>query len=95
MLLTGRCQVPVLYFGVQGLTFFNRGKQPIFSLVPRNSRQAGIKTRERGPDLQEKLTGIPESVQKFAVAEGMAGKLPASSIPILTLVLSTEQFSST
>ena len=74
-------QIEVLYFGVQGLTFFNRGKQPVFSLVARNSRQAGIKTRERGPDLQEKLPGIPESVKKFAAAEGLAGKLPPSSIP--------------
>lgn len=63
-------QIEVLYFVVQGLTFFNRGKQPVFSLVPRNSREAGIKTRERGPDLQEKLPGTPESAQKFAVADG-------------------------
>lgn len=49
-------------------------------MVLRNSRQAGIKTREKEPDLQEKLTGIPESVQKFAVGEGTAGKLPASFI---------------
>lgn len=74
-------QIEMLYFGVQGLTFFNRGKQPILSLVPRNSRQAGIKNRERGPDLQEKLPGIPESVQKFAAAEGLTGKLPPSSNP--------------
>lgn len=38
-------QIQMLYFAVQGLTFFNGGKQRIFSLVLRSSRQAGMKTR--------------------------------------------------
>lgn len=50
-------QIEVLYFGVQGLTYLKGEKSGgnCTSLVPRISREAGIKSRERGPGLKEKL----------------------------------------
>lgn len=41
---------------------FERGKEGenCTSLVPRIFRESGIKSRERGPDLKEKLLAIPK-----------------------------------
>lgn len=61
---------------------FERGKERRnrTSFGPRTSREAGIESRERGPDLKEKLLVITESLKISVMAEGVAGK-PLSSIP--------------
>lgn len=61
---------------------FERGKEGknCNSLVPKMSRETGIKSRKRGPDLKEKLLVTHESFQISAAAEGLEEK-PLSSIP--------------
>lgn len=60
-------------FWCSRIDIFDGGKEGgnCTSLVPRISREAGIKTRERGPDLKEKLLVISESFQMSAAAEGL------------------------
>lgn len=74
----GACLQTVLCFGVQGLTFYSRGWQPMFSLVPRNSTWAGIKTREREPRGASDLASLSQSTSLQWLNGWQGSCLPSS-----------------
>lgn len=89
---TARCQVPISKYKRSILLFedwhfFNGGKQRIFSLVPKNSRQAGMKTRERDQTYKRSSLAPLTQTNKLQRLKGWQGSCPLPPAPALTQAL--------